>query len=283
MPYKHYGEMGDIWKHLPLCEVIRIECPEIYIETNSAYAQYSLDKTEEQQYGIYHLLEKAYAFPALEDSAYFKLIRPYVMEGKYMGSPGLAIALLKNIADKYIFFDIEKDALENLKSFATQSNVDEKVQVFNQDSVGGLMDMLPTLPSSTLIHIDPYTIYEPNAEGKTFLDLFIKASQHGLKCFLWYGFETLNDKDYLNDLVIKRLSQSSISSAYCCEMMMEGIQRDSVLCNPGVVGCGVLSSNLSAKSNAIISEFADLLVALYKGSKYKECKGDLVKDVVVNM
>lgn len=27
MPYKHAGEIGDIWKHLPICDILNIEKP----------------------------------------------------------------------------------------------------------------------------------------------------------------------------------------------------------------------------------------------------------------
>ena len=282
MSYKHYGEIGDIWKHLPLCEVITMERPTVYVETNSAYSQYSLDRTPAQEYGIFNVIGKAEAFPSLQESAYYKLIKPFVMEGKYLGSPGLAMTFLNNITESFVFFDLEKEALENITSFANERNIHGQVRVINKDSVSGLLEMLPTLPPSTFIHIDPYLIDDPNAEGKTYLDVFIKASVQGLKCFLWYGFETLNDKDYLNTLVRERLSEAQITSAHCCELMMESIQQNSVVCNPGVVGCGVLTSNLSSNANKAISEMADLVVALYRGTSYDGFKGDLYKDIIGN-
>ncbi|BAY49592.1 hypothetical protein SAMD00079811_72210 [Scytonema sp. HK-05] len=36
MSYKHFGRMGDIWNHIPLCEFLAIEQPSSYIEKNSA-------------------------------------------------------------------------------------------------------------------------------------------------------------------------------------------------------------------------------------------------------
>jgi len=42
MSYTHSGEIGDVWKHLPLCEILKIEVPLTYHETNSAYASYTI-------------------------------------------------------------------------------------------------------------------------------------------------------------------------------------------------------------------------------------------------
>lgn len=58
MTYTHFGKQADVLKHLLLCELLRIEKPQVYIETNAACAQYTLERTPEQEYGIYHFLKK---------------------------------------------------------------------------------------------------------------------------------------------------------------------------------------------------------------------------------
>jgi 23S rRNA (adenine2030-N6)-methyltransferase len=281
--YKHYGKIGDIWKHLPLCNVIKNEKPNVYIETNSAYCEYSLSQTDEQKYGIYNFVDKAVDFQLLKDSEYYKLIQPSVNKERYLGSPALAISLIKDSADKFIFFDTNIAALDNVKVFANQNNLTDKISVFNQDSIIGLYDLLPTLPASTLIHIDPYFIDKESSNGKTYMDLFIKASEQGLKCFLWYGFNTIDYKKQLNDYIKTSLLQSKISSTYCSELIMEVILKDSMICNPGILGCGVLTSNLSKDSYKVISDYSDLLIDLYKGTNYRGFKGDLYQDIIINI
>ena len=56
--YTHFGKQPDVLKHLILCEVLRNEHPQVYVETNSACAIYPMQQTSEQQYGIYYFLEK---------------------------------------------------------------------------------------------------------------------------------------------------------------------------------------------------------------------------------
>lgn len=56
--YTHFGKQPDVFKHLILCEVLHNEKPQVYVETNSACAIYTMTRTPEQEYGIYHFLNE---------------------------------------------------------------------------------------------------------------------------------------------------------------------------------------------------------------------------------
>lgn len=73
--YTHFGKQPDVLKHLILCEVLRNEHPQVYVETNSACAIYPMQQTSEQQYGIYYFLEKTVEEDnqVLKDSIYYKI------------------------------------------------------------------------------------------------------------------------------------------------------------------------------------------------------------------
>ena len=71
--YTHFGKQADVFKHLVLCEILQTEKPQVYVETNSASAIYRMSHTVEQQYGIYHFLEKANKEKFLRNSIYYKL------------------------------------------------------------------------------------------------------------------------------------------------------------------------------------------------------------------
>lgn len=52
----------------------------------------------------------------------------------------------------------------------------------NRDSIEGTMELLPSLPAFSFIHIDPYEIDKPaGTNGSTYLDVFLKAAQMGMK------------------------------------------------------------------------------------------------------
>ncbi len=48
----------------------------------------------------------------------------------------------------------------------------------------------------------------------------------------------------------------------------------------GVLGSGLLTSNLSNESLSAIINFSELLVDLYKGTKYNDFKGDLCREII---
>jgi len=83
MGYKHFGEIGDIWKHFPLCDVVKIENIQTYVETNSAYFDYNLENTKEQAYGIGHFINKSKTNNRLQQTTYYKLIELMYEKNKY--------------------------------------------------------------------------------------------------------------------------------------------------------------------------------------------------------
>ncbi len=47
----HYAEIGDVWKHLLLAEVLGIEGPRRYLESHAASSSYPLSPSAERSYG----------------------------------------------------------------------------------------------------------------------------------------------------------------------------------------------------------------------------------------
>ncbi len=148
--YTHFAKQPDVLKHLILCEVLRNEAPQVYVETNSACAIYSMTQTPEQQYGIYHFLEKADDDKSLKDSIYYQL--------------------------------------ENIVSSLEKAGI----------------------------------------------------------------------KDYIG-----------------VELTMNSIRKDNILCNPGILGSGILATNVSQISKDTILDYSNKLVDIYKDAKYKDYDGSL--------
>lgn len=287
MTYTHFGKQADVLKHLLLCELLRIEKPQVYVETNAACAQYALEKTPEQEYGIYHFLKRAaekeyiperveYHHPkgALHRSAYYQQESEAMQANRYIGSPGLAMNILGDTA-RYIFFDIESEPLENISQYATTKGLKECINLLNRDSIEGTLELLSSLPASSFLHIDPYEIDKPGRNGRTYLDVFIEAAKAGMRCFLWYGYMTLKDKRHLEELIAQSLPEANIRNATGVELTLKMIKEDIAESNPGVLGSGVLGANLSEESNAVIQKYAAWLEEIYKDAKYKNLDGSV--------
>ena len=130
--YTHFAKQPDVLKHLILCEVLRNEAPQVYVEADD-------DKS-------------------LKDSIYYQLENPEMTKGNYLGSPALAMNVLEKQAKRFVFFDLEKSALENVGTYAKQVGLSASVEMHHADSSRGTIELLPSLPSSSFIHIDPYEI-----------------------------------------------------------------------------------------------------------------------------
>ena len=276
-------------KHLLLCELLRIEKPQVYVETNAACAQYALERTPEQEYGIYHFLKRAeaaekeciperteYYHPqeALRRSFYYQQESEAMQANRYIGSPGLALNILGDTA-RYIFFDIESEPLENVSQYAGTKELKECINLFNRDSIEGTLELLSSLPASSFLHIDPYEIDKPGRNGRTYLDVFIEAAKAGMRCFLWYGYMTLKDKRHLEELIAQSLPEAGIRNATGVELTLKMIKEDIAESNPGVLGSGILGANLSEESNAVIQKYAAWLEEIYKDAKYKNLDGSV--------
>ena len=273
--YTHFAKQPDVLKHLILCEVLKNETPQIYVETNSACAIYPMTQTPEQQYGIYHFLEKADEVPSLKDSIYYQLESGEMAKGNYLGSPALAMNVLGKQAKRFVFFDLEKSALENVGTYAKQIELSASVEIHHADSSRGTIELLPSLPTSSFIHIDPYEIDKKGNSGVTYLDVLIQATLLGMKCLLWYGFMTGDDKTSLDNYITSSLKKAGIKDYTGVELTMNSIRKDSVLCNPGILGSGILATNLSQTSTDIILDYSNQLVDIYKDAKYKDYDGSL--------
>lgn len=273
--YTHFAKQPDVLKHLILCEVLKNETPQVYVETNSACAIYPMTQTPEQQYGIYHFLEKADEVPSLKDSVYYQLESGEMAKGNYLGSPALAMNVLGKQAKRFVFFDLEKSALENVGTYAKQIGLSPFVEIYHADSSRGTIELLPSLPTSSFIHIDPYEIDKKGDSGVTYLDVLIQATLLGMKCLLWYGFMTGDDKASLDNYITSSLEKAGIKDYTGVELTMNSIRKDSVLCNPGILGSGILATNLSQASTDIILDYSNQLVDIYKDAKYKDYDGSL--------
>ena len=273
--YTHFAKQPDVLKHLILCEVLKNETPQIYVETNSACAIYPMTQTPEQQYGIYHFLEKADEVPSLKDSVYYQLESGEMAKGNYLGSPALAMNVLGKQAKRFVFFDLEKSALENVGTYAQQIGLSPFVEIYHADSSRGTIELLPSLPTSSFIHIDPYEIDKKGDSGVTYLDVLIQATLLGMKCLLWYGFMTGDDKASLDNYITSSLEKAGIKDYTGVELTMNSIRKDSVLCNPGILGSGILATNVSQASKDIILDYSNQLVDIYKDAKYKDYDGSL--------
>ena len=89
---------------------------------------------------------------------------------------------------------------------------------------------------------------------------------------------TVDDKMHINQYIINRLKEEDIKEYTCVELIMNSIRKDTIICNPGILGSGILATNLSQESNTTILEYSNMLVCIYSNIKYKDYDGKLYRD-----
>ena len=77
----HYAKIGDVWKHLPLAEVLGIEVATRGLESHGGSSSYTLTPSAERSYGVLHFVSQAARFPVLDASTYRRLIARYDERG----------------------------------------------------------------------------------------------------------------------------------------------------------------------------------------------------------
>lgn len=291
MPYKHYGNIGDIWKHLPLCSFLDIERPSRFIETNSASPIYELDKNPSREYGIFTYIDRMNHSPILKSSIYSKILNELKGNNNdlinYLGSPVLSMKILKDKVSNYIFFDIEKEPLDAIINYAEEKDLASKVSTKQQDSVLGASTLMSELGPSDFLHIDPYYAFEKGESGLSYYDIFLQATRQNVKCMLWYAFFTLQEKRNYYNQIMKSVKNTQVPidvkkhKMKSIEIYLALIQEDEVRVNPGVLGCGILVSNLSDESLSIFEEQSHALIDIYKDTTiFGKYSGELIRETI---
>ncbi|WP_417225590.1 23S rRNA (adenine(2030)-N(6))-methyltransferase RlmJ [Amphritea sp.] len=186
----HAGNFADLLKHIVLTEIlehlIKKDKPFDYIDTHAGAGLYDLRSEHAEKLGEYsNGIGKLTAsdWPSL--SAYFAAINACNPNGPlrfYPGSPLIASHFMRP-QDKATLYELHPTDF-NLLSKNTRAN--RRIKVLNQDSLAGLLSLLPPASRRALILMDP------SYEMKSDYDQVFKTLKHAHKKFatgtyaLWY-------------------------------------------------------------------------------------------------
>ena len=91
---------------------------------------------------------------------------------------------------------------------------------------------------------------------------------------------TEDDKMHINQYIINRLKEEDIKEYTCIELIMNSIKKDTIICNPGILGSGILATNFSQESSNKILDFSSVLVNTYIFTRYKNYDGSLYRCII---
>jgi len=273
MPYNHAGEIGDVWKHLPLCEILAIEKPIRYHETNSAYSGYAITSNPKTEYGVFHIIKEK----ALETSTYLEALkRNGIAHKHYTGSPGLAMDILSDRAT-YFFHDIESGALSDVRSDAEKRGLASRVKTFCGDSIRAFLKDDYLLSKDDFVFLDPYTPFDDDAEGFKFFDVFEKSVSSGAMTLLWYGYDKLEGKTRISGY-LKKAATKCNEKIRTFEVWQKCMTEQDCKINPGAPGCGLACANLSNESVHALEKYLTILGSHYSNAVYCENEASLLTE-----
>lgn len=275
MGNRHYGEIGDVWKHLALCEILAIEHPLHFWESHAGSADYSFALSPAREYGIMHFWQHAFSLPVTAKSSYYKLLLKWFQgsEPIYPGSPLLAMSILQSSKSSFLFCDIDQESLCSIKNRANSISINHtRLSMINQDGIDTIWSMIHQEnvdPANTLIFIDPYDPLQPSLNGVTSLDLFIECINKRYKVIMWFGFDSNTYHQNWLVLVKQALrsvkSLNSTSSVWSVEVQPEAISKGYNDSSGSFIASGLLYCYLSEKSYSIIKKCGKALATLYHG------------------
>jgi len=265
MPYNHAGEIGDVWKHLPLCDILKIEKPVMYHESNSAYSGYDISHKPQTEYGVFRML--GLDNHVFKNSEYYMTLKRNGIDNyRYTGSPGLAMEILSDKAT-YFFHDLEKEALNDVEAFAGRKGLGKYVKTFCGDSVSAFMDENCIIGEDDFIFLDPYSPFDIGLNGLNFFDVFNKAVAAKSKVLLWYGYENLTGRRLISER-LKRVAYENKADVFSFDVWIKSMDADGCKINPGVPGCGLACAYMSNESVAMLEKYLFLIKNCYAGAAY---------------
>jgi len=239
----HFAEPGDVWKHLPLAEILRVNPPRHYWETHAGSASYALTVSPSRLHGALRFLSCAPGDPDLQGCAYLQALQ--ASPGSYPGSPSFALQALGQNAT-YLFCDIDPESASTLR--AATAGFDARV--IEADGVSAIYNeaqLARVKPGDVLVHIDPFDPYERvTAQSQTPVEIAAWLAQTGYRLFYWYGYDSVERRGWAHD-EISRLAPGV--NMWCGDALMPAC-----LVYPGRTGawgCGVVLANMTSSESRL--------------------------------
>lgn len=297
MANRHFGKIGDVWKHLPLAEVLAARSPARYVESHAGSALYPLSRSPSRDYGVFWFFERSRQCAVLRDTAYHRLLAR-MQDGagrltEYPGSPAIAMRLLGGRA-AYLFCDTDGASLDDIRADAGRLAIPGQcVRCVHEDgvrSVEGHWDEVVSAPGRTLMLVDPY---EPTAGpvGSRPIDLVAKAAAAAVPVILWYGYHARDAGGphgrggALRDGLLGQLRAAfkahgagPTSQPWFGELELEGIDDPLFdLAAPGALGCGVCCVNIDDSITDRIRSLGVAMADIYRGYRFPDGSSGAVR------
>ncbi|MCB9838259.1 MAG: hypothetical protein H6813_02880 [Phycisphaeraceae bacterium] len=273
MANHHFGEIGDVWKHLPLLEVASIEAPRAYWESHSGSAAYTWVDSEARRFGASRFLEVAGSGSELGGTAYAEALRASMEQGTpvYPGSPRLMLGALSESNARFVFCDIDGASLASIEMESERLGVPgDRVACVGSDGNRALLELCGAIGDDgvrgALAMLDPFSLEAVGEGGVSSLDALHALSHAGARVLLWWCATTPDERDS-RLMLIERAIECGPEVSACTHLMTVGDDKDSRAAARrfGVWACAVTLVNMSGASRRKVAALGAALARGYSG------------------
>lgn len=184
----HFGNVGDVLKHLVLMQIADATNPSRYLETHAGCFHYTLeDRAGPIPGGVWDFLRSTSAHDVLAQSRYGKLL------GNIAGTPnrpGIYPGSMRCVWEacgrrsEYLASDLDPIARESLRSELSQRGA--RFCIGGQDGVDMILD---SAKRGDLVLIDPFTPTSLSPRHRVSADqAFALLIERGVAVFMWRAF-----------------------------------------------------------------------------------------------
>lgn len=264
MANKYPANLGDVLKHLILCETFA-EMPERYLESHAGAPRYPLATVKPGPGGIWDFREMCSRVEPMRESQYAQLLGDLPgspdKPGTYLGSVSLALGGLPSTVPLRVA-DIDSHTANRLRAELPP----ERCSVLEQDGLSMVRDESRV---GDLVLIDPFKMSADNA-GEAPLspaEAFVRAAAAGARVLLWYPIHM----PHQNLTWMPRGWPSGVSLPSRYEVRRTNTQA-------GLAGCGVLMTGMSRTTEErvmeITSSFGSALTARWPKHRFFHVPSD---------
>lgn len=280
MANRHFGRIGDVWKHLPLAEVLLLERPCRYWETHAGSASYPLTPSMERNYGVYYFWEHSPASPELAACRYRQALAHSTFRSdqpsRYPGSAQIAMESLGQDAG-YLLPDLDPNSVVSLRSAAADLQLLDAACP-QADGVTEIKRAEHQLDASeaaaTFALVDPFYPFGDTTGPVTPAELFCQLAARGFKAMFWYGFDSLAHQAGLHARIAEILAEYGMHGAtaplWCGEVALTALGRPGFIVQPGTRGCGTLLANLAPSTTKRCDDLGAALAAIYCNARFPD-------------
>jgi 23S rRNA A2030 N6-methylase RlmJ len=264
---RHYAKIADVWKHLPLAELLTVERPARFLESHAGSALYPFTSTPERDYGVRWFLDHADASSTIARSAYRHVLTGLPVQGgypvQYPGSAMLAMLILGRAAD-YVLCDTDPESVVSLREAAMRTGLIGRTRIVEGDGRAVVWNEASKAPDvrTWAVHIDPFDAFGagPSAAPSA---VALARSLAGMGALLsyWYGYEDGSRELWAWDEIAQKVRLKA-RSLWCGDIRLAQPETDS-----GIVGCGVLVANATEESMARCEQLGHELEGMYRNAR----------------